>query len=169
MKNDVIVRYNEILEGILINYVRYDDINDILYQAMRKFEELEKLREESAPKSTKTKDDVFGKIKKQRSNRLDLEKEILAYTNNENLINTLIDFCEMRESIGKKINTRGTLTRLFNRLNVLSNNNDSVKIQLLDKAILNNWQSVWSGNDDSNLIDCQVKCNTFIKLLKKLT
>ena len=43
MKNETISKYNEILESELIQYLVEDDVNDILYKAMRKFEEIEKL------------------------------------------------------------------------------------------------------------------------------
>lgn len=144
--NSFIDKYNDILESILVEYIFVEDINDILYRAKRKYEELEKLLEDKEDKKSK-----------KEQMKLDIQKEITIYSKNENLINALVDFCEMRESIGKKIKTKGTLTRLFNRLDSLSNDNDSVKIQLLDKAILNNWQSVWAEDYNSSFNKANIK------------
>ena len=48
--NDFIDKYNEILESILVEYIFVEDINDILYRAKRKYEELEKLLEDKEDK-----------------------------------------------------------------------------------------------------------------------
>ena len=43
MKNEVIVKYNEILESILIKYLFVEDIDYILYLAAKRYEEIQKI------------------------------------------------------------------------------------------------------------------------------
>ena len=146
MKNEVISKYNEILESELRQYLVEDDVNDILYKAMRKFEEIEKL-------SKLTSND--NKIKKEtKSNtKIDIGNAIYEYTENEDLQKVLFDFVDMRQEIKKPINTKCTLTRLFNKLDRLSNNNDKIKIELLEKSIINNWQDIWATNDTAKNVN----------------
>ena len=128
MKNDIISQYNEILTSELRQYLVEDDVNDILYKAMRKFEEIEKL-------SKLTSNDNKIKKEKKSNTKIDIE-------------NTIYNFVDMRQEIKKPINTKGTLTRLFNKLDRLSNNNDKIKIELLEKSIINNWQDIWATKDN---------------------
>ena len=53
MKNEVISKYNEILESELRQYLVEDDVNDIIYSATRRFEELEKLRDKKVKEKRK--------------------------------------------------------------------------------------------------------------------
>lgn len=142
MKNDIISKYNEILESELMQYLVEDDVNDILYKAMRKFEEIEKL-------SKLTSNDSKIKKVKKSNTKLDIENAIYEYTENEDLQKVLFDFVDMRQELKKPINTKGTLTRLFNKLDRLSNNNDKIKIELLEKSIINNWQDIWAIKDNT--------------------
>ena len=141
MKNDIISQYNEILTSELRQYLVEDDVNDILYKAMRKFEEIEKL-------SKLTSNDNKIKKEKKSNTKIDIENTIYKYTENEDLQKVLFDFVDMRQEIKKPINTKGTLTRLFNKLDRLSNNNDKIKIELLEKSIINNWQDIWATKDN---------------------
>ena len=56
----------------------------------------------------------------------------------------------MRNNIQKPFKTVNALTRLFNKLDKLSNNDDNVKIEILEKSILNNWQDIWEIKSDNN-------------------
>jgi hypothetical protein len=141
MQNETISKYNEILESELIQYLVEDDVNDILYKAMRRFEEIEKL-------SNVTSNDSKIKKEKKLNTKIDIENAIYQYTENEDLQKVLLDFVDMRQEIKKPINTKGTLTRLFNKLDRLSNNNDKIKIELLEKSIINNWQDIWATKDN---------------------
>lgn len=153
MKNsDVIAKYNEILESILINYIFTDDINDILWQAVNRYEEIEKLRVSS---KSKIESDGCGK-KYKRNEKLKyisklFDDEIESYTNNRELIKALQDFKDIRNNIGKPFKTVNALTRLFNKLDKYSNNDDNVKIEILEKSILNNWQDIWELKRDNNV------------------
>ena len=146
MKNEVISKYNEILTSELMQYLVEDDVNDILYKAMRKFEEIEKL-------SKLTSNDSKIKKVKKSNTKLDIENAIYEYTENEDLQIVLLDFVDMRQEIKKPINTKCTLTRLFNKLDRLSKNNDKIKIELLEKSIINNWQDIWATNDTAKNVN----------------
>lgn len=150
MKNKVIEKYNNILEEILIKYIFVEDINDILYQASRKYEEMEKLELDASDECKENSNDI--KVSKKRTKNLStiFGKEILSYTQNEELRNALIDFWDMRNDINKPFKTKGALTRLFNKLDKLSNNVDSVKIEILEKSIINNWQDIWAIKKDES-------------------
>ena len=141
MRNETISKYNEILESELRQYLVEDDVNDILYKTMRRFEEIEKL-------SKLTSNESKSKRIKKSNTKLDIENAIYEYTENEDLQKVLFDFVDMRQEIKKPINTKGTLTRLFNKLDRLSNNNDKIKIELLEKSIINNWQDIWATKDN---------------------
>ena len=71
----------------------------------------------------------------------DLSTLIKSYTENENLINTLNDFIEMRKNI-KKPMTLQALKRLLNKLDKFTANDD-IKIEILDQSILNNWTDIY--------------------------
>ncbi|MGP1567498.1 MAG: hypothetical protein ACTTHM_02155 [Peptoanaerobacter stomatis] len=147
MKNETIVKYNEILESILIKYLFVEDIDEILYLATKRYEEIEKLNK---AKNCDDKNICNDKKKKKGKTNIDVEKEICAYTDNEELIKALMDFSEMRNNIQKPFKTVNVLTRLFNKLDKLSNNDDNVKIEILEKSILNNWQDIWEIKSDNN-------------------
>ena len=87
------------------------------------------------------------KKEKKSNTKIDIENTIYQYTENEDLQKMLLDFVDMRQEIKKPINTKVTLTRLFNKLDRLSKNNDKIKIELLEKSIINNWQDIWATND----------------------
>lgn len=146
MKNDTISKYNEILTSELRQYLVEDDVNDILYKTMRRFEETEKL-------SKLTSNESKSKRIKKSNTKLDIENAIYEYTENEDLQKVLFDFVDMRQEIKKPINTKATLTRLFNKLDRLSKNNDKIKIELLEKSIINNWQDIWATNDTAKNVN----------------
>ncbi|EJU21686.1 hypothetical protein HMPREF1143_1384 [Peptoanaerobacter stomatis] len=145
MKNEVIVKYNEILESILIKYLFVEDIDEILYLATKRYEEIEKINK---AKNCDDKNICNDKKKKKGKTNIDVEKEICSYTVNPNLRKALVEFYEMRESIKKPILTVGTITRLFNKLNKIAKN-DNEKISILEKSIINNWQDIWELKNDN--------------------
>ncbi|EJU21176.1 hypothetical protein HMPREF1143_1995 [Peptoanaerobacter stomatis] len=145
MKNEVIVKYNEILESILIKYLFVEDIDEILYLSTKRYEEIEKIN-----KAKNCDDKNICSDKKKKKSKINIEKEICAYTKNEELIKALKDFWEMRNNIQKPFKTVNALTRLFNKLDKLSGNNDNVKVEILEKSILNNWQDIWELKSDNS-------------------
>ena len=62
----------------------------------------------------------------------------------------MTDFWDMRNNMQKHFKTVNALTRLFNKLDKLSNNDDNIKISILEKSIINNWQDIWELKSDSS-------------------
>ena len=131
MKNEVISKYNEILESELRQYLVEDDVNDIIYSATRRFEELEKLRDKKVKEKRKK-----GKVNS------DCEDKICEYTDNEDLRENIREFCRIRELNGKPILSQGTMTRLFNLLNQYGTN-DEEKTAVLEYSIDRNYPTVY--------------------------
>lgn len=80
---------------------------------------------------------------KKKRNIVDFKKHISEYTSNEDLILVLNDFLSMRKSIKKPLSTERALNMLLEKLNNLSNNNDEIKIKLLEQSIFKNWLDVF--------------------------
>lgn len=139
MKNETIVKYNEILESILIKYLFVEDIDEILYLATKRYEEMEKINK---AKNCDDKNICNDKKKKKGKTNIDVEKEICAYTYNEELRDNIREFCKVRELIKKPILSKNTLTRLLNLLNKYGIN-DEQKIGVLQYSIDRNYPDVY--------------------------
>lgn len=150
MKNEVIVKYNEILESILIKYLFVEDIDEILYIATKRYEEIEKLNNSKNCDDKNICNDRKNNKKIKSIDSSIFEKEIYSYTKNEELIKAMTDFWDMRNNMQKHFKTVNALTRLFNKLDKLSNNDDNIKISILEKSIINNWQDIWELKSDSS-------------------
>lgn len=74
-------------------------------------------------------------VEKQNHN---LEKEI-KYFNNLELNNLFIEFLEVRKKI-KAVNSERAIKALINKLNKYE---DSIKIQMIEKSIINSWKDVF--------------------------
>ncbi|MZK53332.1 helix-turn-helix domain-containing protein [Clostridium beijerinckii] len=72
----------------------------------------------------------------------DFDIIINSYTNNEELKNNIYEFIKMRKGIKAAITSTG-LKRMLSQLDKLSNN-DSEKIQILDKSIMNSWRGIFA-------------------------
>ena len=131
MKNEVISQYNEILTSELVQYLPERDVNEIIYSATRRFEELEKLRD------TKIKE----KRKKGKVN-IDCEDKICEYTDNEDLRENIREFCRIREMRGNPILSKNTVTRLLNKLSKYGKN-DEEKISVLEYSIDRNYLDIY--------------------------
>ena len=132
MKNETIVKYNEILESILIKYLFVEDIDEILYLATKRYGEIEKLN-----KAKNCDDKNICNDKKKKKG-----KKICAYTDNEELRDNIREFCKVRELIKKPILSKNTLTRLLNLLNKYGIN-DEQKIGVLQYSIDRNYPDVY--------------------------
>ncbi len=71
----------------------------------------------------------------------DYETLINAYTDNENLINAIYGFIEMRKAIKKPL-TENALKLIFNKLDKLSNI-EADKVDILNQSTMNSWQGVF--------------------------
>ena len=85
--------------------------------------------------------DTSKKEKKKEKKKINIEDKILAYTNNEKLLEALRDFISMRKEI-KKPMTDVAITRLLNKLNKLSED-DNDKVEILGNSIINSWSDVY--------------------------
>ena len=134
--NDFIDKYNDILESILIEYIFVEDINDILYRAKRKYEEIEKLLEDKEDKKSKKEIRKKGKV------NIYCEDRICEYTANEELRDNIREFCQIREMRGVPILSQNTISRLLNKLNKYGKN-DEEKISVLEYSIDRNYPDIY--------------------------
>lgn len=98
------------------------------------------LKPEQNNPSTKEYPSTNNPIKKKKETDFDII--INSYTNNEELKNNIYEFIKMRKGIKAAITSTG-LKRMLSQLDKLSNN-DSEKIQILDKSIMNSWRGIFA-------------------------
>lgn len=87
------------------------------------------------------KDKEIKKDKKKKPANADFISLFSSYTTNENLIEALSAFVEMRVSIKKKPTERA-MTMILSKLNKLAHS-DEEKILILEQSILKNWTDVY--------------------------
>ena len=86
-----------------------------------------------------------------------LDKLIKEYTDNKELIETLIDFMKMRKAIKSPVTDRA-LKGILNKLDELASD-DKNKIGILEQSIINSWKGVFPlkqdkfSNSDSNSVN----------------
>lgn len=88
--------------------------------------------------------DIDKKVKKKKETDFDII--INSYTTNEELKNNIYEFIKMRKGIKAAITSTG-LKRMLSQLDKLSNN-DSEKMQILDKSIMNSWRGIFALKGD---------------------
>ncbi len=81
----------------------------------------------------------------------DYETVINAYTDNEDLINAIYGFIEMRKAIKKPL-TENALKLIFNKLDKLSSS-EAEKEEILNQSIMNSWQGVFPLKNSAGGID----------------
>ena len=64
------------------------------------------------------------------------------YTENEELRDSLKDFIAMRKSIKKPLTERA-LKMIFNKLDSMAKEKDSLKVLILNQSVLHCWQDVY--------------------------
>ena len=77
----------------------------------------------------------------------EIDEVINAYTSNEELKATLVEFVKFRKSI-KRVMTTRALELLIKKLDKLSNN-DNTKIEILNESIMNGWNGIFPLEDNS--------------------
>lgn len=77
----------------------------------------------------------------------DFDTLITEYTTNEELRTNIYEFIKMRKGIKAAITTLG-LKKMLNQLDKLATN-DSVKIKILDKSIMNSWKGIYELKGES--------------------
>lgn len=77
----------------------------------------------------------------------EIDEVVNAYTSNEELKATLIEFVKFRKSI-KRVMTTYALELLLKKLDKLSND-DNTKIEILNESIINGWNGIFPLKDNS--------------------
>lgn len=96
----------------------------------------------------------IDKKKKKKPANADFVSLISSYTSNENLIEALNAFVEMRISIKAKPTERA-VKMLLNKLDKMSQSDDE-KILILENSIMNNWKDVYElKNQQRGNVDAQ--------------
>ena len=89
-----------------------------------------------------------GKKKtKKEPTQTEIDEVINAYTSNEELKATLIEFVKFRKSI-KRVMTTRALELLIKKLDRLAND-DNTKIEILNESIMNGWNGIFPLKDNS--------------------
>ena len=81
----------------------------------------------------------------------EIDEVISAYTSNEELKATLIEFVKFRKSI-KRVMTTRALELLIKKLDKLAND-DNTKIEILNESIMNGWNGIFPLKDNSTPIN----------------
>ena len=84
---------------------------------------------------------------KKEPTQTEIDEVVNAYTSNEELKTTLIEFVKFRKSI-KRVMTTHALELLIKKLDKLSND-DNTKIEILNESIMNGWNGVFPLKDNS--------------------
>ena len=93
-----------------------------------------------------------GKKKtKKEPTQTEIDEVINAYTSNEELKATLIEFVKFRKSI-KRVMTTHALELLIKKLDRFAND-DNTKIEILNESIMNGWNGIFPLKDNSTPIN----------------
>lgn len=84
-----------------------------------------------------------NKVNKGNKEKKDIESMVIAYTNNQDLIDAINDFIENRRKTKAPMETKRAMTTFLNKLDSLADN-DADKIDLINTAVMNNWKSVFA-------------------------
>lgn len=84
---------------------------------------------------------------KKEPTQTEIDEVISAYTSNEDLKATLIEFVKFRKSI-KRVMTTRALELLLKKLDKLSND-DNTKIEILNESIMNGWNGIFPLKNNS--------------------
>lgn len=82
---------------------------------------------------------------KKKPTDVDFQNIFTSYTTNENLLNTLNDFLEMRKTL-KPYPTLKAIQLIVNKLDKIATN-DLEKIQILEKSIIYGWKGIFPLNN----------------------
>ncbi|WP_455938750.1 phage replisome organizer N-terminal domain-containing protein [Gemella morbillorum] len=97
------------------------------------------------------KDKKEKKKTKKEPTQTEIDEVVNAYTSNEELKATLIEFVKFRKSI-KRVMTTRALELLIKKLDKLSND-DNTKIEILNESIMNGWNGIFPLKDNSTPIN----------------
>ena len=158
------IAYDELTKEIaLVNWLKFNPINNINIQKCVEKElkgiKSEFLKEQYNPlisplqtpckkkekeeekEEEKTKEKEKTKTNKRKPANADFTSLFSSYTSNENLIEALNSFVEMRISIKKKPTERA-MKMILNKLDKLTQSDDE-RILILEQSILKNWTDIY--------------------------
>ena len=122
------------------------------YMQRKRQEQREKIIEDlDKPKETKNKGETKTSTSskdKDKSNYPSISKQIIEFTNNEELGRILKEFTEMREKIRKKL-TNYAFHLILHKLSRLSANTET-QIEILNQSIKNSWQDIYALKTDNS-------------------
>lgn len=102
------------------------------------------LSKEKLSKDKLSKDKLIeDKPSKKKSAKADLDGMINSFTENEELIEALKAFLDMRKSIKKPIQTEYAFKLALNKLNKLSDR-DSERIEIVNQSVEHNWRTFYT-------------------------
>ncbi|OOM17159.1 hypothetical protein CLSAB_18790 [Clostridium saccharobutylicum] len=97
-------------------------------------------------------------INKKKKKESEFDLLINEYTTNEELKTNIYEFIKMRKGIKASLTSTG-LKRILNKLDKIASN-DSEKIQILDKSIMNSWRGIFELKKEDKQNDGSSKQNT---------
>ena len=111
------------------------------------------------PKDSSINNSSINNIKKEKGKKktkkeptqTEIDEVISAYSSNEELKATLIEFVKFRKSI-KRVMTTRALELLIKKLDRLAND-DNTKIEILNESIMNGWNGIFPLKDNSTPIN----------------
>ena len=89
---------------------------------------------------------------KDKKEKFSFKNSIAEYTDNKDLVKTLLEFEVMRNTKKKPISTQTAATRLFNKLDELSNGDDLIKTKMLENSIFYTWTDVYELKDNAKQV-----------------
>ena len=110
------------------------------------------------------------KVNKKESKVNEIKELIDKYTSNEDLIDSINGFIEMRKAIKKPLTDRA-LKIMLNKLSTLASTEDD-KIKILENSIMNNWQGIFALKEQDKVKEVvkpkEIEGNTVKVDLEKL-
>ncbi len=124
----------------ILNWDKYQNSEHLIEQQVniKRTSNEQQMNTNKNVKNDKNVKNIKENIKRKAS---DYKSVINAYTNDENLINSIYGFIEMRKAIKKPL-TENALKLIFNKLDKLSNI-EVDKVEILNQSTMNSWQGVF--------------------------
>lgn len=95
--------------------------------------------------------DIDKEIKKdKKKNKQPAVENTVFFPEDEELNQAFLDFVKMRKSIKKPLATDRAVTLALNKLETLSNGDRNIKLQLINDAVMNSWQSFYLRKENTS-------------------
>ncbi|GKX65617.1 hypothetical protein [Inconstantimicrobium mannanitabidum] len=140
LQSDGMITYKTDHKKTIVNVVNYSVYQDTIIQ--------EKPVKSHRKATEKPLTDTNKNEKNEKNDKEDKKYiYIREFTENKDLIKTIIDFMKMREKIKKPVTDRA-LKSMINKLNELSKD-ESIQIKILEQSIFNCWQGIFPLKEGS--------------------